>query len=188
MTDIYPAKYGPDLETKMELERRWSSEGRHLEVVGYRAMKRDEFKKQGYRMVEARDMAWSEAADTYTSGVSPESGPSLECTSPVDSKDVLTDTSAEALFHENLGSAHFEEEVCWVYANLGNPRLDMSTAPSHGSYGLLEWAKSAQDKFFGMYERMKRAERDRETESSLEDTVERKRLDDLEALLKDFVE
>ena len=72
----------------------------------------------------------------------------------LDSDMPITKTTAQQLKARFKGKSIKSSPVddfTWVYDNVTMPKPDLDSIPSVGAYGLYEWAKNNQDKFYDKF-------------------------------------
>jgi hypothetical protein len=122
------------IESKAQLTRRLTAEGRWDEAEQFKNSKIRELRADGLLRPEAQTEAWAAMAEEYPPIPIPEEEPEF--------------TSEEIVGLPSGTLKEFAADAGWVYTNLELRNADTENAPSTGALALLSWARAHKDDFF----------------------------------------
>lgn len=130
-------------DEKRVLSQRLQREGRYDEFMSERAEIQQEKRANGVPRAIALSESWREAAERFPP-------------QPVDEKEqkpkpgkVSYLTAEEVEILDAKPDPSFTEEVQWVYDNFANKDVRPVDALATSTWGLLQWARGSQVKFYG---------------------------------------
>jgi hypothetical protein len=174
-------------ESKIELTERLRREGRWSEASLFKDAELRKLRSDGMVKTDASDEAWRRMAAKYPllearsmpTTTAPPALPSLG-TESNNLDDTLFDFDGDSLPPDVI------RDVNWVYANIANRQTKPEDAPGPGAWGLLQWARKYQVKFYEtLLPKAMAAKRPEDDENIRQ---EKKSIDQIRAILKKMAE
>lgn len=180
-------------ESKIGLTERLRREGRWSDASLFKDGTLRKLRSDGMTRDKAGEQAWAAMATTYPPlAAVEESAPEAPDTATGNPRghdgndDDLIDVDA---LLDRIGDGQPSDlvrDTLWVYENLANRKIKASNAPSCGAWALLEWARQYRNRFFEQV--LPRAMLNRPPEIEERDREEKRRLEDIRALIRQFVD